>query len=51
MKSTNDAYKFAELDGMEDAVEEIRKLEQQLSRQHGSPVTLIAYENRSGDDR
>lgn len=51
MTATNDSYKFAELNGEKEAVEEIRRLEQELSRQHGSPITLIAYESRSGEEQ
>lgn len=37
-------YKIAELSGREEAVEAIRKLEQALTEQFGSSITLIAYE-------
>ncbi|MFX3632976.1 MAG: hypothetical protein ACE3L7_04530 [Candidatus Pristimantibacillus sp.] len=37
-------YKFAELTDHTDALESIRKLEQRLTDQTGSPISLIAYE-------
>jgi len=37
-------YTFAELNGKEDLVEEIRTLESKLQEQTGEAITLIAYE-------
>ncbi|EGL19193.1 MULTISPECIES: hypothetical protein [unclassified Paenibacillus] len=37
-------YTFAELNGKEELIEEIRSLESKLQEQTGEPITLIAYE-------
>ncbi|NIK76139.1 hypothetical protein FHS15_001246 [Paenibacillus castaneae] len=36
-------FRIAELSDTKDALDAIRKLEQQLSQQYGSEVALIAY--------
>ena len=39
-----DHFKFADLESINKAVTDIKKLEEQLSQQAGTPITLIAYE-------
>ncbi|WP_336774533.1 hypothetical protein [Paenibacillus sp. MMO-58] len=42
---TNNYFKLAELEGHTEALEEIRQLEQKLTDQMGSTISLIAYES------
>jgi hypothetical protein len=50
MNEPFDPYKYADLSESEDAVEQIRELEQKLSLQQGFPVTLIAFQPDEGKD-
>ncbi|NIK66806.1 MULTISPECIES: hypothetical protein [unclassified Paenibacillus] len=42
---TNNHFKLAELEKHTEALEEIRQLEQKLTGQIGSTISLIAYES------
>ncbi|MCM3628954.1 hypothetical protein M3194_16535 [Paenibacillus glycanilyticus] len=42
---TNNHFKLAELEDRTEALEEIRQLEQKLTDQMGSTISLIAYES------
>ncbi|WP_171056164.1 hypothetical protein [Paenibacillus sinopodophylli] len=44
-------YRIAELSGQNDALDAIRKLEQQLTTVCGTEVALIAYAAELEDDR
>lgn len=44
MSEPFDPYRYADLSGMQEAVEQIRKLENRLTQEAGFPVTLIAFE-------
>ncbi|CDN45594.1 hypothetical protein [Paenibacillus sp. P22] len=43
-------YRFADLSESDDAVQQIRELEQQLTRQQGVPVTLIAFQPETAEE-
>ncbi|MFF2091016.1 hypothetical protein [Paenibacillus sp. NPDC058174] len=43
------SFKIAELGDRADALEAIRKLEQKLTEQIGSPISLIAYESENDE--
>ena len=45
----NNNYKLAELSDQSDALEAIRQLEQKLSEQIGSPISLVAFETQEDD--
>lgn len=43
-------FRIAELNSQTDALDAIRKLEQQLSNQYGSDIALIAYAIENEDE-
>ncbi|SDS13916.1 hypothetical protein SAMN05444162_0820 [Paenibacillaceae bacterium GAS479] len=44
MSEPFEPYRYADLSGFQQAVEQIRGLEDKLSKETGHPVTLIAFE-------
>ncbi|GLX67146.1 hypothetical protein [Paenibacillus glycanilyticus] len=47
---TNGLFKLAELGENNEALEEIRQLEQKLTDQMGSTISLIAYESEDDNN-
>ncbi|QID16052.1 MULTISPECIES: hypothetical protein [unclassified Paenibacillus] len=50
MQQPFEPYRFADLSGSDDAVQQIRELERQLTRQRGVPVTLIAFQPETSEE-
>ncbi|MFC4776983.1 hypothetical protein ACFO9Q_09325 [Paenibacillus sp. GCM10023252] len=50
MTTDNESYTIAQLNGREEALGAISRLEQELSEQIGTPITLIAYAHDSAKD-
>lgn|GEM_PF-1703196 len=42
-ESFDSAYRFAQLESFDEAIEDIQALEKKLSEMYGSPITLIAF--------